>query len=192
MEDILIQNLCKSYDGKAVLQNLTLRLTAGETTCLMAPSGWGKTTLLRILLHLESPDSGTITSLSGLRAAAVFQEDRLLPQLTAADNLRLTSPQLTQAQAREALERLSLGDCAQQRAASLSGGEKRRTAILRALLWPWDILLLDEPFQGLDADSKALAIEEIRRRQQGRTILLVTHNREDAEALGAKAILTFE
>ena len=85
---IRIEHLCKAYDGKPVLRDFSLTMESGEHLCLMGPSGCGKTTLLRLLMALERPDGGGIAGLDGLRMSAVFQEDRLLEQLTAAENVR--------------------------------------------------------------------------------------------------------
>ena len=86
--DVHIEHLCKAYDGKPVLENVSFTAAAGRVTCIMAPSGRGKTTLLRILLGLETADSGTVRLPANCRWAAVFQEDRLLEQLDAMGNLR--------------------------------------------------------------------------------------------------------
>lgn len=185
LEDIVICRLCKSYGGKMVLEDFDARLTAGAVTCLMAPSGWGKTTLLRILMGLTEADSGTVTGLAGRRLSAVFQEDRLCPYLSPADNLRLTAPGLTAVGAREALGAMGLAQWADAPLSHLSGGMRRRVAILRALTAPYDVLLLDEPYRGLDGETKALAIAETLRRREGRTVLAVTHDPEEAKALGA-------
>ena len=96
MEDIVIRNLCKSFDGKPVLRDFSAVLPAGQVTGLMAPSGAGKTTLLRILMGLERPDSGTIDGLAGLRLSTVFQEDRLCDNLDPSANIRLINPSLGQ------------------------------------------------------------------------------------------------
>ena len=168
-----------------VLENFDARLTAGAVTCLMAPSGWGKTTLLRILMGLTEADSGTVTGLAGRRLSAVFQEDRLCPWLSPADNLRLTAPGLTAVGAREALGSMGLEQWTDAPLSHLSGGMRRRVAILRALTAPYDVLLLDEPYRGLDGGTKALAIAETLRRREGRTVLAVTHDPEEAKALGA-------
>lgn len=185
MENIVIRRLCKSYGGRAVLQDFDARLPAGQITCLMAPSGWGKTTLLRILLGLTEADGGAVTGLAGLRLGAVFQEDRLCPWLSPADNLRLTAPGLTPGAAREALGSMGLADQAGAPLSALSGGMRRRVAILRALVCPCDVLLLDEPFRGLDGETRALAIAEALRRRAGRTALVVTHDPEEPRLLGA-------
>ena len=168
-----------------VLENFDARLTAGAVTCLMAPSGWGKTTLLRILMGLTEADSGAVAGLAGRRLSAVFQEDRLCPWLSPADNLRLTAPGLTAVGAREALGSMGLEQWADAPLSHLSGGMRRRVAILRALTAPYDVLLLDEPYRGLDGGTKALAIAETLRRREGRTVLAVTHDPEEAKALGA-------
>ena len=134
MQDIVIRGLCKAFDGKQVLRDFSAALPAGQVTGLMAPSGAGKTTLLRILMGLETPDRGTITGLEGLRLSAVFQEDRLCENLDPVSNLRLVTPTLSRAAAEEALKAVGLTDCLHQPTRELSGGMRRRVAILRALL----------------------------------------------------------
>ena len=94
-----MRRLSKAFGSKQVLQSVSFSLPAGQVSCIMAPSGWGKTTLLRILMGLEQPDGGEITGLTGLRISAVFQEDRLCENLNAEANIRLPTPALTQAQA---------------------------------------------------------------------------------------------
>ena len=189
MQEIRTEALFKAYGDKAVLRSLSLTFHVGQTTAVMAPSGWGKTTLLRILMGLETPDSGAVYGLEGLRKSAVFQEDRLCMQLDAADNVRLVTPGLTRTQAQQALDAVGLRDCAGQPVRELSGGQRRRTAILRALLARWDVLFLDEPFRGLDAETRRLVLDDTRRRCVGRTVLLVTHDEAEAEAMQAGTIL---
>ena len=156
----------------------------GKTTCVMGPSGCGKTTLLSLLLGLERPDSGEITGLSGLRKSAVFQEHRLCEDVSAAANLRLVAPRLSRQEAEALLAGLGLGDSLRQPVREFSGGMKRRTAILRALAAPYDVLFADEPFQGLDQDTKGLVLDYWREQTRGKTVILVTHDLAEAEALG--------
>ena len=189
MQDIAIEHLSKAYDGKPVLRDVCLRFPAGRVSCLMAPSGAGKTTLLRILMGLEVPDSGTVRGLENAKIAPVFQEDRLLEALDAAANLRLVNPALRSREAQDALAAFGLADIAGQPVALLSGGMRRRVALLRALLSDGDVLLMDEPFNGLDDATRALVIRETLRRIAGRTAILVTHDPEEAALAGA-AILT--
>ena len=182
--------LCKSFGEKSVLRDVSGTLAAGRITGLMAPSGAGKTTLLRILMGLEQADSGRIDGLDGLRLSAVFQEDRLCDQLDGVSNLRLVTPSLSRAEARNALEAVGLADCIGQPTRELSGGQRRRVAILRGLLADYDLLILDEPFKGLDRDTKQLVIEDTQRRCMGKTVLLVTHDPTELDALGVTELLT--
>ena len=184
MMEIVVRNLCKSFGDQAVLRDLSF--TAGPgITAVMAPSGSGKTTLLRILLGLERPDSGTVEGLAGKRISAVFQEDRLLEHLSAEGNLRFVlGREYDPKAARALLDRLGLPDTGAQPVREFSGGMKRRTAILRALAAPYDVLFADEPFQGLDQDTKGLVLDYWRERTRGKTVILVTHDLAEAEALG--------
>ena len=181
MMEIVVRNLCKSFGGQAVLRDLSF--TAGPgITCVMAPSGSGKTTLLRILLGLERSDSGTVEGLAGKRISAVFQEDRLLEHLSAGGNLRFVLGRAYDPQAARALlDRLDLPDTGTQPVREFSGGMKRRLALARALLAPFDVLLLDEPFTGLDQENRARALAAIRETAGVRPVLLVTHDTADAE-----------
>ena len=185
---IAIDKLCKAFGGKAVLQDFSCELEEGRVTALMAPSGAGKTTLLRILLGLETADSGEITGLSGKRLAAVFQEDRLLDFMTPVDNIRLPAPKLDRALILREMAAMGLTDCETQPARELSGGMRRRVAILRALLCGADVIALDEPFKGLDEATRARVIDETRRLCRGKTVLLVTHEAAEAERMGAKIV----
>ena len=185
MEDITIRGLCKSYGEKQVLRDLNMTIPAGQVTCLMAPSGAGKTTLLRILAGLEKTDAGEIIGLAGYRTGMVFQEDRLIGAFSPVENIRLVAPERSRASLLPLLERFLLKDCADQPAAELSGGMARRTALLRALLSDADLLLLDEPFTGLDGETLGVVLGETRALLADRTCVLVTHRAEEAEALGA-------
>ena len=183
--ELKVENLTKRFDGQTVLEGVSFTLREG-VTCLMAPSGAGKTTLLRLLLGLERPDGGQITGLAGRRISAVFQEDRLLPGLDAEGNLRFVlGADYDEGRAAELLGELGLGDVGDKAVRDYSGGMRRRLALARALLFPCDILLLDEPFAGLDPENRARAAERVRRSGAGRIVFVVTHEASDAEALGA-------
>ena len=179
---IRVEHLDKRFGEKAVLRDLNLTVTG--PLVVMGPSGCGKTTLLRILMGLETADAGAVTGVG--RVAAVFQTDRLCPQLTAAANLCLTGAGLTLPAAERALRDLGFADAELALpAARLSGGQKRRAALLRALLCQGaDTLLLDEPFTGMEAALAARAAAAIRRLAAGRDTLLVTHDAAIADLLG--------
>ena len=189
VDGIKAKHLYKSFGEKAVLRDFSAVFPAGAVTAVMAPSGGGKTTLLRILMGLEAADSGTVEGLAGLRQSAVFQEDRLCQTLSAVSNIRLVNPSLSLSEAEAARSAVGLAGCGNQRVAEFSGGMRRRVAILRALLAQWNVLFLDEPFKGLDIGTKNLVLADTRRRCAGRTVLLVTHDPGEAEALGAVQVL---
>lgn len=186
-----IQHLCKSFDGKVVLDHVSLTLESGGTACLMAPSGRGKTTLLRCIAGLETPDSGQITDLPE-RIAYVFQEDRLCDGFSAVDNIRLvTGKALGEGEIRRHLEELGLAGSLDQPVRELSGGMRRRVVISRAVCFGADLLLLDEPFKGLDDEARQQTADYILRHRGAAAILCVTHDRENAAALGGADIVTF-
>lgn len=186
---IKIEHLSKSYGEEIILNDVTLTLNRGQIFCLMAPSGTGKTTLFRILLGLEHADSGRIAGLDKLKLAAVFQEDRLLEGYTALENLRfVTGRRYTNEELTTALLSLLPQEALTKPIHEFSGGMKRRTAILRAILVPSDFIIMDEPFTGLDAETKQRAIDLILKYTAGKLVLISTHNEEDAQLLGAEII----
>ena len=183
--EVRVEKLCKHYNGIPVLQDVTFTVGVG-VTCIMAPSGTGKTTLLRILLGLEQPDSGRVTRCSW---SAVFQEDRLLEPLDAMENLRfILGSSLDERCAMALLERLGLGSVGTKKVREYSGGMKRRLALARALLAESDALALDEPFTGLDEENREKCIDCIREVAQEKPVLLVTHDIVDAQGLSANII----
>lgn len=186
--EVCVENLCKSYGGVPVLRNVSFVAGPG-VTCIMAPSGMGKTTLLRVLLGLESPDSGRVKVPKNCRWTAVFQEDRLLEQLDAMGNLRFVlGGDFREEAAAELLRELGLEDTGHKKVRDFSGGMKRRLALARALLAPSDALVLDEPFTGLDEENRERAIGCIRRLASGKPVLLVTHDEPDALGLDANIL----
>ena len=188
---MIVSHLCKSFGGKAVLEGVSLTLPAGQIACLMAPSGQGKTTLLRCIAGLEKPDSGEILDLPD-RIGYVFQEDRLCGGFSAVDNIRLvTGKALGEGEIRRHLEELGLAGSLDQPVRELSGGMRRRVVISRAVCFGADLLLLDEPFKGLDDEARQQTADYILRHRGAAAILCVTHDREDAAALGGADILTF-
>ena len=179
--DLIIDNLYKAYDGHVVLDGLTHTFPHGKLTCVTGPSGCGKTTLLRLIAGLETPDAGRVLGVPEGGVSMVFQEDRLPPQLDAADCLRCVLKRDARREARiaGALASLDLAEASGQPVREYSGGMRRRVALARALLFPSPLVLLDEPFKGLDAATRRRAIDFCRPLLAGRTTLLVTHDPED-------------
>ena len=181
---LTIEHLTKQFGEKTLFRDLCL--TVEGPAVLWAPSGWGKTTLLRILMGLDTPTEGRVQGVG--RAAAVFQEDRLCPQLTALQNVTLVllgSEKQYKEQIKADFQQLGMDAAALTLpAARLSGGQKRRTALLRALWAPSDTLLLDEPFTGMDPDTLAAAAALLRTRCGTEPVLLATHDREAIRLLG--------
>ena len=182
---IALQNLHFSYDTTPVCADLTWRLPESGVVCLWGSSGCGKTTLLRLLAGLEKPDAGGVEGVG--RVSMVFQEDRLLPWLSATENVTLTGA--SQTDARQTLAALGLAE--EEMAAlpgNLSGGQQRRIALARALTVKSDLLLLDEPFNGLDEDTWRSTVPLILAYAKSHPVVLVTHIREQAEALNAQIV----
>lgn len=183
---------------KPVFSDLDLQLPAGQWTCLLGSSGCGKTSLLRMLAGLIEPEhhsGGLITDQQGQpltdRVAYMAQQDLLLPWLSVRDNVCLKArlhkgkPSADDyARADNLLAQLGLADSAQQRPESLSGGMRQRVALARTLMQDTPVVLMDEPFSALDAVTRhrlqALAVDAL----QGRTVLLITHDPQEALRLG--------
>lgn len=186
--DIIINRINKTFGGQQVLNGFSATLKRNTVTALMAPSGAGKTTLLNILLGLIPADSGTISGLPE-KKAAVFQEDRLF---AGSDSYANINAVLEHSLSEEALDSefsaIGLTDYKGKPVRELSGGMKRRVAIVRALLSDYDFLVLDEPFKGLDEALKNKVIEYVKDKTAGKTVLLVTHDIQEATSLSATVI----
>ncbi len=178
--NITISDLCKSYGEKKVLQYFNAVLEEGKTTALMGTSGIGKTTLANILLGFEQADSGLITGLPE-RKSAVFQEDRLSENYSALTNVQaVCKNKADKEKAKNLLVRLGLANDLKTQVRTLSGGMKRRVALARALSAEYDFLVLDEPFKGLDKQTKENTMQTVKEMTQGKTVLLITHDKDEA------------
>lgn len=183
--DIAVKHVYKSFGERILFENLCLAFPAGHITCVTGPSGCGKTTIFNLLMGLENADSGIIEHIDNLRISAVFQEDRLCENISALSNAAIAlGRNKTRSDAKVMLSSLGLADALNQPAYTLSGGMKRRVALARALLADYDLLLLDEPFTGLDEESRAKAISCIKANLNGRTAIIITH---DADISGSFA-----
>lgn len=182
--EIVLEKISKAYGKKQVLTEFSARWEPGSVQCLMAPSGSGKTTLLRLLAGLERPDGGELKS--GDKVAMVFQEDRLCEEASALCNVELVCK--SRQAARACLEALLPGEDLGQKVSALSGGMRRRVCLARALAADFEVLLLDEPFTGLDGTSRDNAARVIREWQGGRTVVVATHEAEDARRLSGEIL----
>ncbi len=185
--DITVNSLYKTYGEKQVFKNFSCVLKRQQTTAIMGPSGSGKTTLLSILMALIPFDKGRIQGLHGRKIAAVFQEDRLCENLTAIYNLKFILPKET-SPGQLAAPLLEAGLTSQdlvQPVRELSGGMKRRVALMRALCAPADLLVMDEPFQGLDEGTKEQMIHLVQKYKGQRQMIWVTHSLSEALALNS-------
>ncbi len=186
---IRFENVYKFYDEQTVLRNFSYSFEEGKTYFIQGESGGGKTTFLRLLLGLEKTDKGVISGLEGKSFSVVFQENRLLEDLTVSRNVRLPIKLHSESEKKEFLHNLELelldlglpAACMGQKVRTLSGGMKRRVAILRALLTEADIYVFDEACQGLDAENKKKTMDAIIRHTKGKTVFWVTHNSEEIQ-----------
>lgn len=180
---IEVENVSKSYDGKPVLRNFSLDISSDTSYFITGESGAGKTTLLRIILGLEKPDEGRVRLLgdykySRVNAGTVFQEDRLCEDFSAVQNVAMVSRKLSGRIAREELEKLLPPDELDKPVRELSGGMRRRVCIVRACSVPSDVLIMDEPFAGLDDGNRRKCIDYIRNLQGSTPLVLTGHSGE--------------
>ena len=185
-----LRAVTKRYGDRVVLDAFDLALDDGAVTALLGANGSGKTTVGRLLLGLVAPDVGAVEGVAGLRRAAQFQENRLCEQLSAVGNVRLVLGRAVPvAEVVAALRAVGLDDeSVAKPVRALSGGQRRRVALVRALLPEADLVVLDEPFTGVDTSAKALSLAWAAQRLVGRTALLITHDEAEAAALGARVV----
>ena len=183
---LTITDLCFSYTPeRPILDGFSLTALRGERICIRGASGRGKTTLLRLIAGLETPQRGAITMEPGCKPAMVFQEARLLPWLTAKDNVSLVSDDATAVQL---LTALGLSDALDAKPATLSGGMRRRVALARALAVQPDLLLLDEAFKGVDPARKAEVFHLLQTQFADACILFTTHDDAETDAFATRVV----
>lgn len=179
-------DVTKSYGNTVVMQGFSADLQDGAVHCILGPSGCGKTTFLRLVLGLEQPDQGLVEKADDARCVAVFQEDRLCENLSISANIRLPHGRLDP-QAREVLrfdmerllDKVGLAGLAGRPVHALSGGMKRRVALLRAVMTPSSVIVFDEPLKGLDGETKRRVMEVLEPLLEAKTVLWVTHDPAD-------------
>lgn len=184
---IEVINLSKTFDDVKVLDNFNASFTTGANA-LMGYSGIGKTTLINIMLSLVTADSGEIKGLDNKKINCVFQEDRLINQLSPLKNVMLVCKNDKKENAKQLLAQLGLNDSINKPVNTASGGMKRRVAIARALVNKADIYIFDEAFKGLDDENKNNAIKVIKNNTKNAICIFITHDINDATLLDAKII----
>lgn len=187
---LTLSKINKHFGDRTVLNGLSLYLPAHSVTGLMGPSGCGKTTLFRILLGLEVPDNEE-ARLNGIpsRIGCQFQENRLCENFSVRANLRLAKKNISDEEIGAHLAAVGLQGELYTPVRSLSGGMRRRVSLVRAMLTDAPVLLLDEPFGGLDDKARADAAAYILRYRKNRTLLFITHEASDVEHLSANLVL---
>ena len=190
VEPVAVASVSKSFGDHLVLDRVSLDLEPDRVYCLMAPSGSGKTTLLRIVLGLERADAGNVEGVRPGALSAMFQEDRLCEVLTPVENVLLACPdaRTSREEVRALLAEVLPEACLAQPVSELSGGMRRRVSLVRAVACPAPLVVFDEPFTGLDTDTKGNVIAFLTRHREGRILLVSTHGERDAELLGASVI----
>ena len=191
---IRIESLTKKFGQQTVFENLNLNIPLNKTTVLSGPSGSGKTTLLRIIAGLDSDYTGNISGVPGA-VSFMFQEDRLLPWRSVKGNIEFVLKSVmeeseTDAAIARILEGIRLSGHEDKFPSSLSGGMKRRASLARALCYPYELLILDEPFNGLDSQLKDDILLLFKKLfvDTEKTAIIVTHDREVIQKLGCNEI----
>jgi len=182
---VRIRDVTLSFGDKLVLDRFSIELPGEGVICLSGPSGCGKTTLFRLIAGLIRPQSGEI-SVGFNKISYMFQEDRLLPWLSALKNVEAVLPPGEKDRAGLILSELGLGGELHALPSELSGGMKRRVALARALAFGGDLLLLDEPFTGLEQELMEKLAAYIQK--QRRTIYVITHSEKEIELWGGGTI----
>jgi len=186
---IHFQNVCKAFADKTVLNNVNISVAAGEKLAVCGASGSGKTTLLNLAMGLLQPDEGKILLRADVRMAAVFQEDRLIEHLNAVENVAIAAKNCEKHLVVTALKQVDMNEI-QKPVCKLSGGQKRRVAIVRAALARPQMLLLDEPFKGLDAETRKKTADLLRKNCAEAAVILVSHDTDDIELMGIKRVIS--
>lgn len=176
-----------AYKEKQVLRNVNFVVENGEKVALVGASGSGKTTLMNILTGILRPDSGEVCGVPKDGVSMVFQEDRLLKHMTVEDNIALVS-KLSHNEILDLLDEVGLKDEAGNYPDNLSGGMMRRVAIVRSIAYEKELYIMDEPFKGLDAKTKEQAAQFVLKHTIGKTLIVITHDSEDIELLGARVV----
>ena len=191
-----IKSLNFSYGEKVIFQDLNIEMPAGGVTCIMGGSGAGKTTLLNCISRRLDFDGNIEYDADGGGFAYVFQQPRLIPSMTVEDNIKFVLPsnlakEQVQQRVDSVISKLQLEECRKSYPSKISGGQAGRVSLARALVTDCDILLLDEPFKGLDVKLKRDILALLMPLVEKKTVVFVTHDVEEALAI-ADRVFVFE
>lgn len=182
------QGLLIGYGAEPLCEPLGFSLGPSSCLCLQAPSGTGKTTLLHTIARLQRPLAGSLENTAWGRSM-MFQDTRLVEDLDAIDNILLFArPGFARKDARDLACELLPKDALSRPVCELSGGQRRRVELARAFAAPGELVLLDEPFGGLDAQAHSCALAFVKRHGAGRIVVFATHDANDAQVLGAQIL----
>lgn len=190
VKNLFLENVSKTYAGTKIYKNLSLEIESGKITCVLGPSGCGKTTLLNILAGLTSFD-GIIRNIPQ-KISYIFQQERLLPNLTVRQNIAYVLGKNADYERIDLyLEKAELAEKANEYPSALSGGQAQRVSIVRAFVYPSELILMDEPFSSLDTALKIRLMKVFCDlwREERRTAIFVTHDAEEAYMLSHRAII---
>lgn len=179
-------HLEKNYNKK-VIHDLSFKMDQGDIVFVTGESGAGKTTLMRLLLGLEKPDSGSLKN-DFEKISVVFQEDRLLEYLNILDNIKLVSD-LDRESVLMEYKKILPEDAFFKKIKDYSGGMKRRASILRAVISDSSAIFLDEPFKGLDEENKQKTMEYVINNRRNRSLFIITHDMREAEIFYPKEVI---
>lgn len=189
-------DICKSYADLKVLDNISIDFPENKVTCILGPSGCGKSTLLNIIGGILDKDSGQVIGFKDASISFVFQEDRLIKWKSVKDNLRFVlkgkMDKMTIEETIDSyLKSVNLSEYKSYYPNSLSGGMKQRISILRAFIYPSEVLIMDEPFKSLDINNKRIVIDFFKKLQsmEKRTCIIVTHDIGEAMELADRIVI---
>lgn len=188
---IKLINISKEYGDLTILEGMNMELPDRGIITLSGPSGCGKTTIINILSGIDKTYKGRVEGMEGKKISVVFQEDRLLPWTDVYQNISIVLDNEDSSRVHELLELVGLRGVEGKLPNELSGGMKRRVAIARALAFDGDIILLDEPFKGLDLKIKTKIMDFFKAISKEKLIVLITHEMAEAEYLSDKVIDLF-